>query len=53
MGRGAEFDGFTTEGAYAIKCAPHLGIGMVALVVVGDAPANLDAVKELKLPKRA
>lgn len=44
---------FTTEGAYAIKCAPHLGMGMVALVVVGDAPANLDAVKELKLPKRA
>lgn len=30
------------EGAYVIKCTPHLGMGMIALVVVGDAPpANL------------
>lgn len=29
------------------------GMGMVALVVVGDAPANLDAVKAVKLPKMA
>ncbi|MCZ7453190.1 pseudoazurin [Rhizobium rhizogenes] len=42
------------EGAYVIKCTPHLGMGMVALVVVGDAPpANLDAVKNGKLPKKA
>lgn len=44
---------FDTEGAYAIKCAPHVGMGMVAIVVVGDAPANLDAVKTGKLPKKA
>lgn len=44
---------FDTEGAYAIKCAPHVGMGMVAVVVVGDAPANLDAVKTGKLPKKA
>lgn len=40
-------------GAYVIKCAPHVGMGMVALVVVGDAPANLEAVKTAKLPKKA
>lgn len=44
---------FTIPGAYGIKCAPHLGMGMVALVVVGDAPANLEAVKTVKLPKTA
>lgn len=42
------------EGAYVIKCTPHLGMGMIALVVVGDAPpANLDVVKNGKLPKKA
>ncbi|MCB5201285.1 pseudoazurin [Neorhizobium sp. T786] len=41
------------EGAYVVKCTPHLGMGMVALIVVGDAPANLEAVKTGKLPKKA
>ncbi|MDO6966876.1 pseudoazurin [Rhizobium alvei] len=44
---------FSTEGAYVIKCAPHLGMGMVALVVVGDKPANLESIKTAKLPKKA
>ena len=44
---------FTVLGAYAVKCTPHFAMGMVALVVVGDAPANLDAVKAAKLPKKA
>ena len=44
---------FDVPGAYAVKCTPHLGMGMVAAVVVGDAPANLDAVKTGKLPKKA
>ncbi|MCV3767073.1 pseudoazurin [Rhizobium sp. TRM95796] len=44
---------FTAPGAYAVKCMPHVGMGMVALVVVGDAPANLDAIKTAKLPKKA
>lgn len=44
---------FTAPGAYGIKCAPHLGMGMVALVVVGDGPADLDALKAVKLPKKA
>lgn len=41
------------EGAYVFKCTPHFGMGMVALVVVGDAPSNLDAVKAGKMPKKA
>src|SRR3546814_2464707 len=42
------------EGAYVVKCTPHLGMGMVALIVVGDAPpANLEAIKTGKRPKRA
>ncbi|MBT9369578.1 pseudoazurin [Rhizobium sp. CSW-27] len=41
------------EGAYVVKCTPHWGMGMVALVVVGEgAPANLDAVKAAKMPKK-
>lgn len=44
---------FTVPGVYAIKCAPHLGMGMVALVVVGDDVSNMEAVKAAKLPKKA
>ena len=44
---------FGTAGAYGVKCTPHVGMGMVGVVVVGDAPANLDAVKTGKLPKKA
>lgn len=41
------------EGAYVVKCSPHWGMGMVALVVVGEgAPANLEAVKAAKMPKK-
>ncbi|UHS61982.1 pseudoazurin [Agrobacterium vaccinii] len=41
------------EGAYVFKCTPHMGMGMVALVVVGETPANLEAIKTGKLPKKA
>ncbi len=44
---------FDVAGAYGIKCAPHVGMGMVGLVVVGDAPASLDAYKDVKVPKKA
>lgn len=44
---------FDVAGAYGVKCAPHVGMGMVGLVVVGDAPANLDAYKDVKVPKKA
>ena len=43
---------FTEEGVYGIKCAPHLGMGMVAAVVVG-APPNLEAAKAVTLPGKA
>ncbi|MGD9479482.1 pseudoazurin [Shinella sp. G-2] len=44
---------FDKPGAYGVKCTPHVGMGMVGFVSVGDAPTNLDAVKTGKLPKKA
>jgi pseudoazurin len=44
---------FTAPGAYGVKCSPHVAMGMVALIVVGDAPANLEDAKTAKLPKKA
>jgi len=44
---------FAVDGAYVVKCAPHVGMGMIALIVVGDAPANIEAIKTAKLPKKA
>ena len=44
---------FTAPGAYGVKCAPHLGMGMIALVVVGTEPVDLEAVRAVKLPKKA
>jgi pseudoazurin len=44
---------FTVPGVYGIKCAPHLGMGMVAIVVVGDDVSNLEAAKAVKVPKKA
>jgi pseudoazurin len=43
----------TAPGIYGIKCSPHFSMGMVALIQVGDAPANLAAAKVVKLPKKA
>ncbi len=40
------------EGAYGIKCAPHYGMGMVALIVVGDGD-NLAAAEAVRHPGRA
>lgn len=40
---------FTVPGVYGVKCAPHLGMGMVAAIVVGD-PVNIEAAKTAKLP---
>ncbi|WP_081159456.1 pseudoazurin [Ensifer aridi] len=44
---------FDVPGLYAVKCAPHVGMGMVGVVIVGDAPANVEKVKAGKLPKKA
>lgn len=41
---------FDVPGAYVVKCTPHVGMGMVALIQVGDDPANLDAIKTAKVP---
>ncbi len=40
-------------GSYSYKCTPHFGLGMVGLVVVGDASVNLDAVEGGKYPGKA
>jgi pseudoazurin len=44
---------FDIPGAYVLKCTPHVGMGMVALIQVGDNPANLDAIKIAKVPNMA
>ncbi|MBX5148050.1 pseudoazurin [Rhizobium lentis] len=41
---------FDVAGAYVLKCTPHVGMGMVALIQVGDSPANLEAIKTAKVP---
>lgn len=43
---------FVEPGVYGVKCKPHLAMGMVAAVVVGD-PVNLDAAKAVKNPGKA
>jgi pseudoazurin len=40
------------EGVYGVKCVPHYGMGMVALIVAGK-PANLDQAKKVKQPGKA
>ena len=44
---------FDAEGFYAYKCLPHLGLGMVGVIQVGDAPTALDEAEVEKLPQRA
>ncbi|UJW77398.1 pseudoazurin [Rhizobium sp. SL42] len=44
---------FDVPGVYGIKCAPHVGMGMVAAIVVNDPAVNLEAFKAVKLPKKA
>jgi pseudoazurin len=45
---------FDQPGVYGIKCTPHAGLGMVALIVVGDAAVD-DEVHgaAAKLPPKA
>src|SRR5690606_30205620 len=43
---------FDAEGVYGVKCTPHYGMGMVALIVVGK-PVNLDQAKAVKQPGKA
>ena len=39
---------FDVPGIYFYQCTPHKGMGMVALVVVGDDTSNKDAIAKAK-----
>jgi pseudoazurin len=43
---------FDQPGVYGIKCLPHYGMGMVALIVVGT-PSNADEAKAVVHPGKA
>lgn len=43
---------FSLPGLYGIQCTPHLAMGMVMLIQVGE-PADLPAVLPAGLPSRA
>ena len=40
---------FDTPGLYLYKCTPHVGMGMIGLVVVGGDTSNKDAIAKAKL----
>lgn len=40
------------EGVYGVKCTPHYGMGMVALIEVGN-PVNVEAAKGVKQTGKA
>lgn len=39
---------FTVEGTYGYVCLPHLEMGMVGLILVGDHTANLEAARKVR-----
>ena len=43
---------FSRAGVYGYKCAPHYGMGMVGVVIVGN-PGNLAAARQISHPGRA
>jgi len=43
---------FDKDGVYGVKCTPHYGMGMVALVKVGEA-TNIEEAKAAKNPGKA
>jgi len=43
---------FDKDGVYGVKCVPHYGMGMVALVVVGK-PVNREQAEAVKQPGKA
>lgn len=44
---------FEQEGLFAYKCQPHLGLGMVGLIQVGQNTSELNTEEVEKLPPRA
>ena len=43
----------TQPGTYGIRCTPHYGLGMVAVIVAGEDFSNADAVRDAVRPRRA
>jgi pseudoazurin len=43
---------FTVPGAYVIACRPHMPMGMIGIVLVGD-PTNIDKLDPSSLPAKA
>ncbi len=43
---------FDKPGVYGVRCVPHYGLGMVALIAVGN-PVNEDAAKAVAHPGKA
>ena len=39
---------FTTDGTYGYYCQPHRALGMVGLILVGDASVNFEEAKAAK-----
>ena len=44
---------FSKPGLYGYKCLPHYGMGMVGVVVVGNAGSNLAAAQKVSHPGKA
>lgn len=44
---------FEKPGIYLYKCTPHIGMGMVGIVLVGNDKSNLAAVKATYVPPLA
>ncbi len=44
---------FVKPGVYGVECAPHYAMGMVALIVVGDASTNLAQAEAASHPGKA
>ena len=44
---------FDKAGIYIYKCSPHVGMGMIGIVVVGGDNSNKEAISKVKLPGKA
>ena len=43
----------TTEGLYGVRCTPHFGIGMVAIIAVGSSFEKDTFLEGKKVTKKA
>ncbi|MEO5578679.1 MAG: pseudoazurin [Sphingomicrobium sp.] len=44
---------FSKSGLYGYKCLPHYGMGMVGVVIVGNASSNFAAAQKVSHPGKA